>query len=210
MRFLNPAVEAELRAGRRLMLNLGAGLRRLPGYFNVDLVELPGVDILADLEEPLDLLPDDSVERIYTRHTLEHVQRLLPLLAEMHRVTHRDGLIEVIVPHFSNPYGYSDPTHQRFFGLYSFHYFARDEDQARRRVPNFYIPQRFRVESVRINLLKEGLLDRVIRAALHPILNRGVAWLDWYERRLCRLIPADDLHWRLRVVKDAPVPLANP
>jgi hypothetical protein len=35
------------------------------------------------------------------------------------------------------------------------------------------------------------------------LLNRGVGWLDWYERRLCRLWPADDIHWRLRPVKSA-------
>src|SRR4051812_22266165 len=122
MQILNPAVRQDLEAGRRLRLNLGCGLRRLPGFYNVDHVSLPGVDILADLEEPLAELPDDSVEQIYCRHTLEHVQRLLELLADLHRVTHADGRLELIVPHFSNPYGYSDPTHVRFFGLYSFFY----------------------------------------------------------------------------------------
>jgi hypothetical protein len=31
-------------------------------------------------------------------------------------------LIEIIVPHFSNPHYYSDPTHVRFFGLYTMSY----------------------------------------------------------------------------------------
>ncbi len=203
MKILNPAVRNDLEAGRKLRLNLGCGLRRLPGYYNVDRVLLSGVDILADLEEPLSDLPDDSVEAIYCRHTLEHVSRLMELVADLHRVTHHEGRIEVIAPHFSNPYGYSDPTHVRHFGLYSFFYLADEKDQPQRKVPNFYLPQRFRVESVRFNLLRTSLVDRLIRAILQPVINRGVGWLDWYERRLCRLWPVDDIHYLLRPVKPA-------
>ncbi|HEX5271510.1 MAG TPA: methyltransferase domain-containing protein, partial [Gemmataceae bacterium] len=178
-------------------------LRHLPGYYNVDHLPLPGVDILADLEEPLADLPDNCVGAIYCRHTLEHVAGLLPLLGELHRVTRAGGRIEVIVPHFSNPYGYSDPTHVRFFGLYSFFYLADEGDQPRRKVPNFYLAQRFRVEQVSFNLLRTSVMDKVVRAVLQPLVNRGVGWLDWYERRLCRLLPADDIHWLLRPVKTA-------
>lgn len=86
---------------------------------------LPGVDIQADLNEPLDLLPDGSVEAVHCRHLLEHIDRLLHLLDELHRVVRPGGEIDIRVPHFSNPYGYSDPTHVRFFGLYSFFTFPR-------------------------------------------------------------------------------------
>jgi hypothetical protein len=201
MEILNPAVRQDLDAGRKLRLNLGCGMRRLPGYYNVDHVLLPGVDILANLEEPFSELPDDCVEAIYCRHTLEHVSRLLELVAEMHRVTEDGGRLELIVPHFSNPYGYSDPTHVRFFGLYSLYYFAELVDQPRRKVPNFYLPHRFRIEHVHFNLMRASVFDKVIRAVLQPIINGGVGWLDWYERRLCRLWPADDIHWILRPVK---------
>lgn len=203
MQILNPAVFRDLEAGRRLHLNLGSGLRHLPGFYNVDRLPLPGVDILADLEAPLGDLPDDSVQAIYCRHTLEHVTRLLDLLAELHRVTHSDGRLEIIVPHFSNPYGYSDPTHVRFFGLYSFYYLSDEKGQPRRKVPNFYLAQRFRVERVRFNLLHTSIGDKLLRAVLQPLINRNVEWLDWYERRLCRICPADDIHWLLRPVKSA-------
>jgi hypothetical protein len=203
MKILNDAVRRDLEAGRKLRLNLGCGLRRLPGYYNVDRLALPEVDILADLEAPLADLPDDCVQAVYCRHTLEHVNGLLGLLGELYRVTHPEGRLKVIVPHFSNPYGYSDPTHVRFFGLYSFYYLADETDQPRRKVPNFYLPQRFRVEQVRFNLLKTSVTDRVIRAILQPLINRGVSGLDWYERRLCRVWPIDDIHWLLRPVKSA-------
>ena len=154
MKILNPSVLSDIESGKGLRLNLGSGTRSLPGYYNVDQLKLPGVDIQADLNEPFSDLPDNCVDEIYCRHTLEHISRLLELMAELHRVGRPGARIEIIVPHFSNPYGYSDPTHVRFFGLYSFFYFCAEGDQPRRKVPSFYLPQRFRVESVRCNLLK--------------------------------------------------------
>src|SRR4051794_24254861 len=162
MKILNPAVNCDLAAGRALKLNLGSGRRAIPGFYNVDLVELPGVDALADFNEPLTELPNDSVAAIHCRHTLEHVENLLGVLAEFHCVTQPGGTIEIIVPHFSNPYYYSDPTHVRFFGLYSFFYFCEEADQPRRKVPNFYAPMRFRVDSVRFNLMKESRFDKAL------------------------------------------------
>ena len=201
MRIVNPAVRDDLDHGRKLRLNVGGGKRRIEGFYNLDLVHLPGVDVVADLNEPLDALPDDCCEAVYCRHVLEHVDRLLPLLQELHRVVVPGGRIEVVVPHFSNPYGYSDPTHVRFFGLYSFFYFADEADQPRRKVPNFYSPVRFRVEGVTFNLLRESLPERAVKAVLQPLINRGVGWLDWYERRMVRLFPVNDVRYVLRPVK---------
>jgi SAM-dependent methyltransferase len=201
MRIVNSAVLEDLAAGKRLRLNLGSGRRPLPGFYGVDRLPLPGVDVVADLNEPLSDLPDDSVDEIYARHTLEHVPRFLELLAELHRVTRPGGRLEVIAPHFSNPYGYSDPTHVRFFGLYTFFYFCAPEDQPRRKVPAFYLPQRFRVESVRCRLLKASPAGRLLTPLLQGLINRGVGWLDWYERRVCRWLPAREIRYVLRTVK---------
>jgi SAM-dependent methyltransferase len=208
MRIVSDSVVNDLEAGRGLRLNLGCGRRSLPGFYGVDHLDLPGVDIVADLNEPLSLLPDDSVDAVYSRHTLEHVEELLPLISELHRVTRPGGRIEIIVPHFSNPYGYSDPTHVRFFGLYSFFYFSDETDQPRRKVPSFYIPERFTVESVRIHLLKRSLLSRVMGSLLKRFINGSVARLDWYERTLCWWFPAESIRFVLRPKKPLAAGLA--
>jgi hypothetical protein len=124
-------------------------------------------------------------------------------VAELHRVTRPEGRIEIIVPHFSNPYAYSDPTHVRFFGLYSFFYYADAADQPRRKVPSFYTPVRFQVQSVRLQLLKRSWLDKLARLLTQPLLDRGIDWMDWYERRFCRLFPIGDIRYVLRPVKKA-------
>lgn len=203
MKILNPEVVRQLELGQALKLNLGSGERRIPGFTNVDCVTVTNPDILADLNEPLSELPDGCIDAVYARHTLEHVEQLVPLLEEIHRVSRPDARIEIIVPHFSNPYGYSDPTHVRFFGLYSFYYFSNTEDQPQRKVPNFYTPLRFRVESVEFNLLKQSIPEKIVRAVLQPVINRKISRLDWYERRLCRLLPINDVRYVLRPVKKA-------
>lgn len=202
MRIVNPAVRRDIEAGRGLRLNLGAGRKPRPGYYSLDLLELPGVDLVANLNESLDELPDNCVEAIYSHHTLEHVEQLLPLLAELHRVCRPGAQLEIVVPHFSNPRGYSDPTHVRFFGLYTFCYFCDEADQPARKVPSFYVPTRFQIAGIEITLVRDSRLERWLLRPLQWLINRGHGWLDWYERRLCWLLPAASIRYHLTVKKD--------
>jgi SAM-dependent methyltransferase len=201
VRIVNPRVRDDLAAGRPIRLNLGVGRRPRDGYYGLDWIEMPGVDLVADLNRPLSELPDNSVAAVYTHHTFEHVVELLPLLKEIHRVVVPGGAVEVVVPHFSNPYGYSDPTHVRFFGLYTFYYFSDEADQPRRKVPAFYLPERFAVESVSVTLIPTLLMVKPVRRLAMKVINSSVRLLDWYERSWCRHFPADSIRYHLRVKK---------
>jgi len=173
IRIINPTVSDDLRHGRGLALDLGAGRRARAGYYGVDHIELPGIDIVADLNRPLEGLPDNCADSVSTCHVLEHVPDFLGLLSEIHRITRPGGLIEVVVPHFSNPYHYSDPTHVRTFGLYSFFYFADEANQPRRKVPNFYLPIRFHIEKVSVRLLTGSLLSKPLVRTVDFLVNRS-------------------------------------
>ena len=205
MKIINPAVLRDLEAGIGLRLDMGCGRKPRPGFYGVDQLELPEVSIVSDLNKPLSGLPDDSVVEIRTRHTLEHVTEFLPLMKEFHRITRSGGRIEIVVPHFSNPYGYSDPTHVRFFGLYSFFYFAHEANQPRRKVPSFYLLERFAVEQVRIKLLKGSLFNKLVNRPLTWFINSRLSRQDWYERSLCRWIPAESIGYVLQPKKGIPV-----
>ena len=195
MRIVNLQVEKDIEQGKPIKLDLGSGRSARRGFYSVDHLELDGVDIVADLNETLDLLPDNCVEYVFSQHALEHVQHLLPLLREIFRVTKPNGFIEVIVPHFSNPYYYSDPTHIRFFGLYSMYYFVQSSKQhAIRKVPSFYSDARFDIESVRIEFYQLSKIDKLVVPFLSRLVNRNIHWQDFYERRLSSLFHA----WQLR------------
>lgn len=204
MQILNPQFHSDTQAGKPVSISLGSGGKVRNGYYGLDLLPLPGVDIVADLNQPLDQIADDSVGRIHSNHALEHVAEFLPLMRELHRVCRHDAEITICVPHFSNVYGFSDPTHVRFFGLYTMYYFVAPELQPkRRRVPAFYSDTRFMVESIRIEFYRKGLIDKVFASFIERLVNRSLGWQDFYERRLAGLFHARQITYRLKPVKPA-------
>ncbi|MFN2644497.1 MAG: methyltransferase domain-containing protein [Burkholderiales bacterium] len=202
MRIVNPAVARDLEQGHGLRVNLGSGPTPRAGFYSLDQAAMNGVDIVANLNEPLSLLPDDCADHVFSSHTLEHVDNLLLLLSEIHRITRPSGVIELIVPHFSNPYHYSDPTHVRFFGLYTMNYFVETDKQPHaRKVPAFYTTTRFEIESVKIAFYRFNVLDRLLVPLLRYLVNRSPAAQECYELRLSRLFPAAEIRYRMHAAK---------
>jgi len=197
MKILESRILDDIRDGRALRLHLGSGEVRVDGYYGVDQLALPGVAILADLNEPLALLPDNSVAEVVSHHCLEHVREFLPLMAELYRVVQPGGRIWIEVPHFSNPYYYSDPTHVRPFGLYTMYYFVRPDLQPRRKVPCFYSSARFKVRKIWIQPMPRTWFDRLIFPFMTTVINRSTGWQDWYERRVCRVFPAWSISYEM-------------
>ena len=202
MKIVTPQVMADIHQKKPIKIDLGSGGHGREGFYSVDHLDLKGVDIIADLNKPLDLLPDNCVEHVYSRHALEHVQELLPLMREIHRITRPDGTIEIVVPHFSNVYGFSDPTHVRFFGLYTMYYFVSPEHQpTKRKVPAFYTDARFNIISIKIDFYRSGLIDKLFAKLITKIVNRSIRWQDFYERRLCHLFHAREIRYVMQPVK---------
>jgi SAM-dependent methyltransferase len=82
-----------------LWINLGCGRRSLTGFLNVDLLEAPGVDLIADVGGPLPF-GDGSADLIYASHVLEHLPtaRVPEVLREWRRVLRDGGRLLVAVP----------------------------------------------------------------------------------------------------------------
>lgn len=109
-------------------LHLGCGRNILAGWVNVDRVALPGVDVVADLDDcARTRLPfaDDSVEELKMVHTLEHIRDTLGLMSELHRVARPGALLTILVPHGASDDAWEDPTHVRAYYQASFGYFSQ-------------------------------------------------------------------------------------
>jgi len=111
-----------------LKLNLGCGRSPQPGWVNVDIARIPGVDVVADLDncrtQPLPFA-ENSVSQMQMLHVLEHIKDTLALMQELHRIAEPDAKLLIRSPYGSSDDAYEDPTHcQRFF-MNSFTYFAQ-------------------------------------------------------------------------------------
>lgn len=96
-----------------MRLNLGCGSDSRPDWVNVDVVALPGVDVVHDL----DVLPwpfdDGAAVEVLALDIFEHVSDPLGFVAECWRVLEPGGLATVRSPRAGTWCAATDPTHRR-------------------------------------------------------------------------------------------------
>ncbi len=170
----------------RRSLDLGAGaVVRVPGAIRADHSRTVTPDVVVNAAQPLPFR-SGSLERIYCYDLVEHLEDIVPVITEIHRVLQSGGTLFITTPHFSCANSYTDPTHKHHFGWHSFDYFGEDH------ALSYYSTARFRITG-RTLRFHGGFLDSIVRR----LANR---WPDWYEHRLTWLLPAWYLEFELTSV----------
>ncbi len=106
-----------------VILNLGCGHDRIEGYTNIDIVPTKEADVVCDAcSLPFE---DDSVDGVYGRHFLEHIENPYKLFEELNRVCKDGAKIRFITPYWSSWCAIADPGHKRFYGLDNYFYFSK-------------------------------------------------------------------------------------
>lgn len=105
-----------------MRLNLGAGSKSLSGYVNVDRVQLPGINVVHDLDVTPWPWEDGSADRITAIDVFEHVADAIAFMAESHRILKAGGILFMRTPHISSLDAFTDPTHKRFPTQYTWDY----------------------------------------------------------------------------------------
>lgn len=134
-----------------LKINLGAGAAPTPGYVNVDMIKLPGIDVmhnLMDFPYPFD---DESATHIKAIDVLEHLDHytsdnrpsVIAFIEECHRILQPGGELFLQTPGHDAEFLWIDPTHVRGFHPESMDFF--DPDTFYGRSTGFYSKARFRV-----------------------------------------------------------------
>ena len=191
-------VLARVSPAQPIAIELGCGpLKRHADAVGIDALDLPGVDLVGDVFEVLAALPTASVTRCDSSHFLEHITDLNRLITEIERVLAPQGEMFATVPHFSNPYFYSDPTHARTFGLYTLSYLA-DDRIFRRKVPQYGRTTRLELLGVHLEFDSPFPGRRLFRKALGPLVNSGRWTQEFYEENLCYQFPCYQLTYHLR------------
>ena len=155
----------------KVILNLGSGKTRIPGVINVDVVNIPGyTDVVHDLDVTPYPFSKNSVDEIHIYHLLEHLSHPIKKIEEIYRILKPGGILHLRVPHFSSMGAFTDITHQRPFGYYSFDCFEVDSYH------HFYSTARFKITNKQIKYFglypNTGIYEKYIHKNTCPLLAR--------------------------------------
>lgn len=183
-----------------IVLDLGCGPnKKNSNWIGIDKSYYPGVDLQGDIFDVLKELEDGSVDHIYSSHFFEHIEDVGKLVRESARVLKKRGTLKVIVPHFSNPYFFSDYTHKTFFGLYSFSYFAK-ESLFQRKTPMYNdLSDTLFLKDVRLvfKSTRPFYFRYAIKRFFGIIFNSSRYMQELYEENLSNLIGCYEIHFTL-------------
>lgn len=157
-----------------MKLNLACGLNAFPDFTNVDKVDLPGVDMVYDLEQFPWPFEDNSVEEVFCSHYIEHVPEIIKFMDEIWRVCKDGAIVKFVAPYYTHYGAYADPTHCRVICDSTFLYYSKKwREQPSIRLGYYPIKSDFDVLDVGWNFEKEWdkRSDETKLFALHHYWN---------------------------------------
>jgi SAM-dependent methyltransferase len=80
-------------------LELGCGDAKREGFFGIDILPSPSVDLVLDITKKRLPFPDNSMDYIYSSHTFEHLTNHRFVLREIMRVAKPDAMVEIWTPY---------------------------------------------------------------------------------------------------------------
>jgi len=186
-----------------LTLDLGCGVTKHTNSIGIDISLNSDADVISNFEQGLPFA-DDSFDKVISLSVLEHVGNLDNILKEVKRILKPGGEFEVFVPHFSNPLYYSDPTHIRFFGYFTFDYYSDQSLQKNRwKVPTFY------QDEIRVDIEKKEFVFSSRFKYTTKFLRWFSRWVNkteerslYYETHLCWMLPAYGIRYHMRFVNN--------
>ncbi len=177
-------------------LDLGCGKAKTPGAIGLDINRRSDADVLHDVNDFPYPFQADSFDRVICNGIIEHVDNVVRVMEELHRICRAGAVVEITTPYFTSVDAFTDPTHKHYFSSRSFDYFTGDFPEY-----NFYSEARFRRQTVDIRfwplprlagLRPQHLLGAKLLADRLPLL---------YERFLAYMLPAQTIYFELVVVK---------
>ena len=162
-------------------LNLGCGNDYREGWVNHDYLPHVKADVYFDLNKYPYPLKAGQFDGVYASHVIEHLDRPIRALEEIHRVLKPGGILVMKSPHFSR--GFTDPTHKSGFSVHFFEYFNPNSKW----MPVPYSTKRWWVVSAKVRMRGENphgtlslfwrLLDAAANASPHFF---DAFWCYWF------------------------------
>lgn len=156
----------------------------------VDVRAFDGVDVVHNLDQTPYPFEDNEFDRIVAEHILEHLDDIIVVVEEIHRLLKPDGILEITCPHFSSADTFTDLTHHHFITSRSFDYF----------VPGSDLYKYGYSAKAKFKIIKKELGPRPWPALLKPIEFLVNHFPVFYERRFAFLFPVGTIYLELEKI----------
>ena len=110
---------------KNVQLDIGCGGNKQERFTGIDKRELPGVDIVHDLEHFPWPLADESCRTLIASHFVEHLNPkiMIDFMNEAWRILESHGTFAIAVPYAGSRGYWQDPTHQNGCNEVTWQYF---------------------------------------------------------------------------------------
>lgn len=183
------------------ILDIGCGTRKLHGSVGLDLLPLPGVDIVHNLDHMPWPLPDKQFRWVRAMDVLEHVDDFIGCIQQLYRVLKPGGRLTIKMPFAGSVHQHTDPTHRRGATSRTLDYFIPGTGLSK----YSYTKPMFRLDAfqyVRETCVPTGFgwLSRAIDKRLIPLIER---FHDTYEHNFVGLYPVHSIRFEcIRLTDD--------
>lgn len=183
-------------------VDIGCGRSKIEGFLGLDRLPLPGVDIVHDLKTMPWPLESNSCGWIVFRHAISHLDDIVEVMRETHRIARAGATVEIVAPHYASDNFNTDPTHRFSLGFRSMNYFCANVEWPYRYLgeqPMFELVHRtisFREAATQFPREHRSNIARLV--GLESLVNR---FPRVYERFLAFTIPPSEVYFRLKVIK---------
>ena len=102
------------------VLDIGCSRNKVPGTIGIDIDPSSQADIFHDLNIYPYPLETGSIDKVWAKHIIEHVDNPRAFIKEIYRILKPGGTAFVETPHFSCRVAYSEPEHKLFYSYFMF------------------------------------------------------------------------------------------
>lgn len=123
------------------ILDVGCGDAKVEGAVGIDSVQLPGVDIVHDLNVYPWPIEDESYDLVYLNNIIEHLPNSIAVMEEVYRILKKGGKVKIVVVYWNHTDSVTDPQHVSFFNEYSWDFYTGKRK-------SYYTKCRFSIEDL--------------------------------------------------------------
>ena len=173
-------------------LDVGCGGRKLPGALGMDILKLPGVDVIHSFDVAPWPFEAHAFDLVFLNHALEHANDVVALMKEIHRVLKPGGRAAIQVPYLRSTDAYNDPTHKHFFTHNTLDYFVEGTQ-----LSNYHYADAL--------FVKRGFWYGWPHTSHNPLQSALKSFIKdhpaFYDQYLSLLLPTECLTWELEAAK---------